>query len=288
LGVVDAVEASRLVVLWAAGDAPAGSADRRLVGCDDLACLALDSATETAAVAAREKRPSAQDLAMQRAQALLSLPRGMPWISASPRDNRQAFADTLSSALWQLHQLHHLSPEQLRFWTAKKAGRPRLNCAAQDDMRAGRLVVVPWPARVLLEPPAELGEGQACLRVVMQLGEEQETLFLLGPPAREEGEEADTPSGMSRVLYPFWDLACVAPASGQQQLQLARAPITIPVGALGTPGPLKAPRTGSRVHVSATIPYWTNGDVVAAATFLAGDKTALATESAASLSEAPR
>ena len=284
-GVVSALEVDRLVVQWHAGAAAASSSERRIGVCRDIACLELGLPEEDPARAGEEKRLSPQEIAMERAKAILALPRGVPWTSSVGTDDRRAMADLLRGALWQLHQAHHVSAADLRFWRAKKGARAAWACAAQTDFKQQRLVLVPWPAEVLLEPPEDLAPGVFCLPVPLTMGEESETLFLVGPPARPEGEDADTRSTSPRVIYPFWDIAGALPAEEAQALTFLRGWVDIPLGALGASGPLKWRRQAGKCVVRASVPFWCNAEAVPAASRLWADRAVLSKETAAARAE---
>jgi len=117
------------------------------------------------------------------------------------------------------------------------------------------------------------------------MGEESETLFLVGPPARPEGEDADTRSTSPRVIYPFWDIAGALPAEEAQALTFLRGWVDIPLGALGASGPLKWRRQAGKCVVRASVPFWCNAEAVPAASRLWADRAVLSKETAAARAE---
>ena len=106
---------------------------------------------------------------MERAKALLALPRGLVWTSSIDGDTRGAMAAMLSGVLWQLQQTHLVSPAELRFWEARGSSLVSLACAAQVDYKKGRLVLVPWPVQVLKNKPKQASANQFTIPVDFDL-----------------------------------------------------------------------------------------------------------------------
>ena len=276
-GVVQKLEADRLLVLW-----PAGDAEARLLPCTEVASLLPAEAKQAPAGAGDERRPSPQEVAMDRAKALLALPRGLVWTSAVDCDTRNATAALLAGVLWQMHQAHFVSAAELRFWEVSRPAPVSLACAAQVDYQAGRLALVPWPVQVFPNQPDTVGPEQFCIPVILHFGEQQDTMYLLGPPSRTEAETTETPCGPSRVLYPFWDIIGAKSGSGRgQALRLVHEFVDIPLHAVTAGKALAFRRPPTKRTLRVSVPFLTNAEQVIAGDRLWFAAAALVPEAAA-------
>lgn len=231
---------------------------------------------------------------MQKGQILLAMPTGVVWSSSVDRDTRQACASFLSSLLWQLHNAHHISGAELRWWEvaprkveaagaasgeaagveaagaaaavpggtvelAGAASAPFWACAAVTDLKAGRLALLPWPVAVQADEPEKVSAGQAVIPVRLQFGAASDTLYLVGPPPRTAGEVTATPNGDARVLYPFWDIIGAEQGEGQE-LSMKCELVDIPLHGYSPGKALLARKTGKKECLRVTVPFWTNAE----------------------------
>jgi len=233
-------------------------------------------ATEKRGLAPAERGPTVQDLANQRAKALLALPRGFPWTSRPDRDILPALSQLLSGLLWQLATAHAVSPADLRVWETKKrsaSGGWQLHFAVQEDLKALRLRLLPFPARVLPERPPASGAETLCLPVTLKFGELTHSVFLL-PPERLADDTVDSENGPRRVLYPYWDILGVGPVLGATQLAISREWVDVPLGSFSAEGALRLARATKRT-LKALLPFLTNDSELAAATKVCAAGSAL-------------
>lgn len=267
VGTVDRITADRVIVRWAL--APG---EKSCLPCDDLDHLRVQAAPAARAAASAEE---AKRVASERAEALESLPRGRPWTASLTRDTEDGVAAMLTGLLWQLHQAHVRSPEHL-VWSENPRS-PAATCTAKEDFKAGRLVFIPWPSKVVAQRPAHLSEGQFVLRVELLFGKERSSMFLVGPRLRQQDETADTPSGRVQVVFPFWDILNADPA-GTRALSLQRELVDLPLHAFSASKALLVRKPANKQMLRASIPFWTNAVDVKIGDRLSADATALSSE----------
>ena len=256
VGVVDRMTAERLFVRW-----QIVRGDKSCLPCDNLDHLACEvTPTARAGVA---KKPSPAEVRQQQAvaeavaeaEARLSLPSGNPWIASAPQDSETGVAAIVTSLLWQLHQAHQVYSDQL-IWSKCPISQA-LFCTAKEKFKAGRLVLIPWPAKVYARQPAELPRGQFCMSIDLKFSTSSSPVFLVGPRLREGSEAAETPSGPVEVRFPFWDIVEASPRNGLA-LTLEHEWVDMPLHAY-QPGKGLFVRKGQlKKTLQVRIPFWTN------------------------------
>ena len=256
VGVVDRIVADRVWIRW---EVPQG--EKSLVPCDNLDYIKADA--KPPAGAGVPKKLAAAELAAQEAQreaeARASLPTGTPWTATVLRDTEDGVAAMVTGLLWQLHQVFHVSAEDLVWSTCPASGASL--CHAQQKFKAGRLVLIPWPAQVVRSRPEELPDRQLCLPIALKFSTTSAELFLVGPRPREVNEQAPTPSGPVKVVFPFWDIIQARPTEGKP-LQFDHELVDMPLHAYSPGKALLCRKGATKRTLQARIPFWTNPEDV--------------------------
>ena len=104
-------------------------------------------------------------------------------------------------------------------------------------------------------------------------------MYLLGPPKRSPAETTETPSGPSRVLYPFWDIMSAKRDRGQG-LRLDHEFVDIPLHAVTAGKALAFRRPTTKRALRVAVPFWTNAGQVTAGDRLWADAAGLSPQDA--------
>ena len=106
-----------------------------------------------------------------------------------------------------------------------------------------------------------MSAGQVVIPVRLHFGAASDTLYLVGPPPRKEGEVTVTPNGDARVLYPFWDIIGAEQGQGQE-LSMKYELVDIPLHAYTAGKALLVRKTGKKEFLRVSVPFWTNAESI--------------------------